>query len=142
MRIEEIAARWETHPRPVSNRPQVTGRNAADLEDSRTRAAWGSEGKRPWGRGLRAAFYAELPPTPLGLVTQDQARLYLDAVIRVREMGGWSTRENEKLRMIQRRWERRVRGEDRRFNALGGVFSGIRQVPADRLAGLRKEMGI
>ena len=133
---------------PVSTRLQAQADDPADREDSATRLAYGIGGRRPWGRGLRAAFYAELPPTPLGRVTRDEAQLYLDAVIRVREMAGrWSEREREKLRVIQRRWERRVRGEDRRFNALGGVFVG-KKAPAremdrwEKLDALRREMGV
>lgn len=108
-------------------------RDLADYEDSLAR--------RRWGIRIRAAFYAELPPTPLGRVTHDQARLYLDAVVRAIENGHWSTREREKLRVIRRRWEKRVRGEDRRFNALGGVFAGQKgKTPADPWAELRKEI--
>lgn len=140
--ITDIAALFDALPRPVSNRPRVTADHPADLEDKQTRAAYGTGKRRStWGKGLRAAYYAELPPTPLGRVTLDQARLYLDAVIRVREMRCWSPKEQEKLRVIQRRWEKRARGEDRRFNALGGVFAGQKgKTPEDPWAELRKEI--
>lgn len=147
--IEEIAAELEEmayRVSPVSSIPRPCADDPRDREDSATRQAYGTGGKRPWGRGLRAAFYAELPPTPLGRVSRDQARLYLSAVVDVIERRCWSQRETEKLRVIRRRWEARVDGRDERFKALGGVYPGGVRVPADarrdRVNMLRREAGI
>lgn len=93
-------------------------------DDHEYRQAYGRNGRRPFGSGLRAAFYAHLPESPRGHVTRDQAQRYLNQIRHVREMGGWSRSERERLRVLERRWEKRAEGRDARFNALGGVFAG------------------
>lgn len=89
-------------------------------EDAAYRRAWGTNGRRPWGRPLRAAFYAELPESPRGRwVSIDDCKRYLGRLREVYEMGCWTSQEVDRLKALMKRWERRVRGEDARFTAMG-----------------------
>lgn len=82
---------------------------------------------RPYGHPLRAAFYAYLPEGPRGrYVTRADARLYADRIRTVLEMdqGGesdvqWTPKEKDRLRTLYAKWDRRARGLDLRFNAMG-----------------------
>lgn len=99
--------------------------DAAKQEDADYRAAWGIAGRKPWGRGLRAAFYAYLPDAPTGpYVTREDAAVYVGKLRDVVEMGIWPRHERERLRILLRRWEARAAGRDVRFNRLG-VQGGV-----------------
>ena len=92
----------------------------AKQEDHDYRQAYGTEGQRPFGKGLRAAFYAYLPEAPTGRwLTRQDAANYVAKIHDVIEMQCWPRHERERLRQLLRKWERRARGEDARFNALG-----------------------
>lgn len=111
-------------------------------EDAAYRSAWGLRGKRPFGRGLRAAFYIYLPDAPRGrFLTRADAAEYVTLLDRVAEGHRWPAHEREKLRALRIRWTRRAEGEDARFNALG-VTGGVNEryrvpIGAERLAALR-----
>lgn len=143
--IEQIAAELG---RGAPERTSTTRRRTRDYpdpakqEDHDYRQAYGTSGRRPFGRALRAAFYAYLPEAPAGRsVTRDDAKRYVDQIQRVIEMQTWPRHERERLRVLLRRWERRARGEDSRFNTLG-VQGGVTEKhrphsPGDVLAKIR-----
>jgi hypothetical protein len=126
---------------PVGDVPEPRRRDPRDAEDSKYReayrTAYGGTAKRPFGRPLRAAFYAYLPDVPLTRnLPADFARNYLRQIHEVQEMQCWSRRERERLRVLERRWARRVRGVDARYNA-HGTAPGRRPAPNDRIATAR-----
>ena len=95
--------------------------------DAEYRRAWGTKGRRPWGRPLRAAFYAELPDSPRGPhVSREDCQRYLARIRDVAEMHCWTRAERKRLKVLEQRWARRARGEDARFNALG-VQGGVNE---------------
>lgn len=92
------------------------------------RRAWG---KRPFGRALRAAFYEYLSDAPTGrYVTREQARRYADQIRDVADLSHtdsdiqWTIYEKRRLRALWIKWDRRARGFDPRFNAIG-VQGGV-----------------
>lgn len=121
--ISEIAADLNTlEPKQdVATRSQHAPKTDPMAEaDAQYRRAWGSSGKAPWGKPLRAAFYAYLPESPRATCgTKDAAVWYLAKVNETIEMQCWSRSEQERLRQIQRKWERRAASRDSRYNAIG-----------------------
>lgn len=131
--------------RPVGDVPHPKKRDPRDVEDSKYRKAYGQDGRRPFGKPLRAAFYEYLPDVPrTKYVGIDFARTYLAKIYEVQEMQCWSRKERERLRQLQRRWERRVRGEDARYNRLGTApgreYQNRIPSPTDRLNAIKSEL--
>lgn len=117
--ISQIAAELGREPGVAHTRRRTREYpDPARQEDHDYRQAYGTKGRRPFGRGLRAAFYAYLPESPIGPhVTREDAANYVQKIQTVIEMQRWPKHERERLRVLLRRWERRARGEDGRFNA-------------------------
>lgn len=63
-------------------------------------------------------FYQFLPPPP-SVPDKLQARVYLSAVEKLVNRGGWTRAEWVGLRRLQKRWQRRVDGDDLRWNMVG-----------------------
>lgn len=63
-------------------------------------------------------FYQFLP-TPPSTPDIGKARAYLGAINRLVDKGGWTRGEWVGLRRLQKRWERRVSGEDPRWTMVG-----------------------
>lgn len=133
----------------VGDVPGRANPDPRDAEDANYRRAYGVHGRRPFGRPLRAAFYAYLPDVPRTRnLPADFARDYLRRIRDVQEMQCWSRRERLRLRVLERRWERRAEGRDGRYNTLGtqpGPTNKYRApAPQDRVeqlcAQLRGEM--
>lgn len=63
-------------------------------------------------------FYAYLPPAP---TTPDAAaaRAYWRATCQLLDKGGWTRGEWAGLRRLEKRWRRRVDGDDARWNVVG-----------------------
>lgn len=118
--IDQIAAELRTlEPKTVRHRAKDYP-DPAKQEDHDYRRAYGTDGKRPFGRGLRAGFYAYLPDAPIGrYVTREDAQRYAAKIREVQEMQVWPAYERERLHVLFKRWDRRARGLDARFNALG-----------------------
>jgi hypothetical protein len=121
--IDQIAAELGRLDAGTPASPRRRTRDYPDparQEDHDYRQAYGTAGKRPFGRGLRAAFYAYLPDAPTGrFVTRDDAVRYVRKIQEVIDMQTWPRHERERLRVLLRRWEKRARGDDARFNAIG-----------------------
>jgi hypothetical protein len=116
--------------------------DARQEEDSSYRAAYGVDGRRPYGRPLRSAFYEYLPDAPSSAyLGKDDAARYLAQIHTVIEMQCWTRREQERLRVLCRRWEKRARGEDPRYvkmGTLGGVSeANRRKTAADSICAIR-----
>lgn len=140
--IAHIAARLTALPTKGSRTRAKEYADPQRQEDADYRAAYGVGGKRPFGRGLRAAFYTELAPAPSGrYVTREMAQAYLAEVDRVIDIPDWPRHEREKLRVIRHRWLARAEGRDPRFLAMG-VQGGVNEkhrpgTVADTLAAIR-----
>lgn len=66
------------------------------------------------------AYYAHLPPSPDPQDTSlETARRYYAAICRCLDIGGWTRGEWGGLRRMERRWRRRVDGEDARWAIVG-----------------------
>lgn len=104
-------------------RPTRTSQvNPRDEEDAAYRAAWGQDGKAPYGRPLRAAFYEFLPQAPRHTKPDpDGCRVYVMQITECMERGCWSRREMDRLRTLRKMWDRRARGEDARYIAHGNA---------------------
>lgn len=93
-----------------------------DESDSAYRHAWGRDGKAPFGRPLRAAFYQYLPEAPKH--TRPNIDAYFDYVRQIDdtiERGCWSNREITRLNVLRKIWDRRARGLDMRYKTCGNV---------------------
>lgn len=117
---DQIAARLrhlDPKPRRAPRQQRVDPREDADAD---YRAAWGRDGKAPYGIPLRAAFYQYLPEAPKGrFAGRDDAARYVLEINRVIEMQQWSAQERERLRQLQRKWTARAEGRDARYLVLG-----------------------
>lgn len=87
----------------------------AEQEDTAYRRAYGTNGRAPWGRPLRAAFYTELPEAPTNARTKDDAAAYLGHIRRVLDMECWTPRERDRLKSLEAKWVRRSQGLDARY---------------------------
>lgn len=99
--------------------------------------------KRYWGMA-KAAYRAVLPPAPVGPCTRERAAIYARDIQRVLDdCDQWTRNERSRLHRDLKKWQARARGEDRRFEAMGGVFGGLNDrhrpyTPGDCLADIRK----
>lgn len=144
--IDLIAAELARLPEKADVRTRalrVAKEDPRQEEDSAYRAAYGVRGKKPYGTGLRAAYWTELPPPPSGAyVGRDAARAYVGQIDRVIDIGGWAKGEREKLRVMRLKWIARAEGRDARFNAMGvqgGLTDSLRPKRiADILGAIRE----
>jgi hypothetical protein len=120
--IAQVAAELQKlDRRPLPVRPSA-GMERRDGEDSDYRRAWGTGGKAPFGRPLRAAFYQYLPESPRHtLPDPDACRVYVGQIDETLERGCWSPNEIERLRQLRRIWDRRAKGLDLRYKAHGNM---------------------
>lgn len=88
--------------------------------DAAYRAAWGRNGRAPWGRPLRAAFYQYLPEVPRAqwLGTAWAAR-YCAEIQRVLDREEWTRDERNRLKSMLKKWRRRADGQDPHYNLHG-----------------------
>ena len=121
--IAELAAELARHESKenVSTRAQrVPHADPRKEEDAAYRRAYGTNGKAPYGRPLRAAFYQFLPEAPKGAyISHDTARSYADRIQQVLDMEQWTADERDRLRVLKKRWMKRAEGHDARFEAMG-----------------------
>lgn len=112
-----VRAGWHTY----RNRPLVARRppTPAEREDTEYRRAYGTNGRAPWGHPLRAAFYTELPEAPPNARSRDDAAVYLAHIRRVLDMECWTPRERDRLKVLERRWDKRAKGLDPRYVQFG-----------------------
>lgn len=75
-------------------------------------------GKAPRRARYSRTFYQFLPPPPT-VPDKQAARVFLAAVYKAIDRGGWTRAEWGGLRRLQTRWERRVAGDDLRWNIVG-----------------------
>jgi hypothetical protein len=118
--------------------------DARKEEDSAYRAAWGRDGRAPWGSPLRAAFYQYLPEVPirryLGL---EWARRYVAEIQRVLDREEWTRDERNRLKQLKKKWQRRADNQDARYNRCGtlggreGKFECRSTSASARNAGMR-----
>jgi hypothetical protein len=133
--IAHVAATLAALPAKTSRRRVKDYPDPQRQEDADYRAAYGINGKRPYGRGLRAAFYAELAPAPAGrFVGREDAKRYLAEIDRVIDLQCWPRHEKERLRVIRHRWLARAEGRDARFAAVGAQ-GGVNEKCRKRTAG-------
>jgi hypothetical protein len=78
-------------------------------------------------------FYNELGRAPT-TASRDEARVYYAAINRALDKGGWSRGEWAGLRRLEKRWRRRVDGDDTRWTIVGAK-SG--RLPAELEAALK-----
>jgi hypothetical protein len=99
--------------------------------DSAYRAAWGIAGRRPYGTGLRAAFYEFLPDAPRHTRPDiDGCKHYVRQIIETLERNCWTQRERDRLNMLRKIWTRRAEGLDSRYITHGnspgrGLAAGL-----------------
>ncbi len=126
--INELAAELARHEGKddVSTRAQrVPHADPRKEEDASYRRAYGTKGKAPYGKPLRAAFYQYLPEAPKGAyVSHDAARTYAAQIQQVLDRDEWMADERDRLRVLLKRWRLRADGQDARFEAMG-VQGGI-----------------
>lgn len=146
--ITELAAELARHEGKgdIATRSQrVAHADPRKEEDAAYRRAYGTDGKAPWGRPLRAAFYQYLPDAPTGAhISHDAARVYADRIQQVLDRDEWTKDERNRLKVLKKRWVKRASGHDARFEAMG-VQGGVnekyrKKTPDDRLKVLRDEI--
>lgn len=77
-----------------------------------------NRGKAPRRALYSRTFYQFLPTAPRA-PDREQARVYLQAIHKLIERGGWTRAEWAGIRRLERRWARRVAGEDARWEVVG-----------------------
>ena len=137
--LERLEAKYDHNTRAG----RVPHTDPAQEEDSAYRRRYGKNGRAPYGRPLRAAYYQHLPPAPRGKhLTREDAAIYVAKIQRVIDMECWTRREKEVLRVLKARWGKRARGEDPRYAAMGnapGVNNRFRKKTlADDIAAMRE----
>ncbi len=123
--INEIAAELARHEAKgnVSTRTQrVPHADARTEEDAAYRRAYGTGGKAPYGKPLRAAFYQYLPESPRHTsANEDECRRYVRQIDETLEQDCWSGNERERLRQLRKIWNRRATGRDARYLTHGNA---------------------
>jgi len=92
----------------------LPGRDASDAE---SRLAVRLQRHQPG----RATYWSLLGAPPRCGPGDKAAAIFLRKVERAIERGGWTTNERAALHMLAKRWGRRARGEDARYNLVGTV---------------------
>lgn len=83
----------------------------------------------PVVRNLRAAFYSVTGEVPtLGPGDTDGAQAFLSKINEAIGIGGWTPRENKKLRTLHEKWVRRASGTDLHFQLHGNAQGRLRQI--------------
>ena len=131
--IAQVAAELQkAERRPLPLKRNDGGLERRDQEDSDYRRAWGnSQGKAPFGKPLRAAFYQYLPEAPRHTTPNiDGCRMYVQQIDETIERGCWSTYEMGRLRQLRKIWDRRAKGLDLRYKAHGNMPGNLDSRPA------------
>ena len=98
------------------NKTTRTREPKPDPRDECAAADRAAYGKTPWGHRCRAAFYQFLPEAPkVARGSRDLAKWYVSEIDRVIEMQMWSREEQDRLRFLRKKWERRAEGRDSRY---------------------------
>lgn len=105
-------------PVPPSQRARVALFEERPHRDDRAQRFDREE--RNAGRHLRAAFWSTLGEPPLCNPGDKQAaRAYVKQIEATLERGLWTRNEVTMLRQLYRKWDKRAKGEDARFNMVG-----------------------
>jgi hypothetical protein len=121
----QLRAKLEDKGDTATRSQRVPHADPRKEEDAAYRRAYGTNGKAPYGRPLRAAFYQFLPESPRGqYVSHEAAKQYVAEIQRVLDTEQWTRDERTRLKALKRIWSRRAEGRDARFEAMG-VQGGV-----------------